>query len=514
MRSNKLGCLCAGATVGALVLLAALSQWFRPPLLHAAMEDCLEAACRVSTAEGSTGSGCVFQIGDGYVYVLTAAHVVGANSTVHCEFWKSGHQSSRIAGQVIARAARPQYDVAIVALPEAPFGGVLPRAVPLAPRGQAVEAGQVVWSAGCANGAWATGWQGRVLRAAGGELYFVPPPANGRSGSALFDGQGRYVIGLVKARTGDGTAGLATSVEAIYQAFLPPDAQRSNFNSARLSGLTSGAAGAGPATESLPSTPGGTAEHRYSGDDSTVESLHRSVGAREAETPAQCPGGNCPPPIPYLLPYRYREQFRNQPQAPQPSPAWPTVPVQPAAPLELGLIHQRLDRLLENQQRIAGLLDEIHAAGRGRQPPTPQSGQSQADGAGRPPAGQSQQPGTEPQSPAGQVLLDGEQVGRLSQLLRQLIGDPEKLPLQIQSRHDKVKSQLPEDASHLDVLRAYLRDLASEKLSQGTLGLTAGQLLGAALGLSGPLSLALGGGLWLLSRRIGARLGQPTAEKS
>lgn len=478
MRSNKRRLLRAGASVGALVLLAALALRCCPPLLHAAMEDCLEAACRVSTAEGSTGSGCVFQISDGYVYVLTAAHVVGAHTTVHCEFWKSGHQSSRIAGQVIARAAQPQYDVAVVALPEAAFGGVLPRAVPLAPRGQAVEAGQVVWSAGCANGAWATGWQGRVLRAANGEMYFVPPPANGRSGSALFDNQGRYVIGLVKARTGDGAAGLATSMEAIYQALSAPDAQRSNHHSAQRIGLASAA------------------------------------GLTAVETPAQCPGGNCPAPIPYLLPYRYREQFRNQPQTPQPSPAWPTVPVQPTAPLDLGPINQRLDRLLESQQRIAGLLDEIHGTGRGQQPPTPQSGRSQADASGRPPAGQAQQPGAEGQSPAGQVPLDGEQVSRLSQLLRQLIGDPEKLPQQIQSRHDKVKSQLPEDAGELDVVRAYLRDFAREKLSQGTLGLTAGQLLGAALGLSGPLSLALGGGLWLLSRRIGARLGQPTAEKS
>ena len=45
----------------------------------------------------------------------------------------------------------------------------------------------------------------------------------------------------------------------------------------------------------------------------------------------------------------------------------------------------------------------------------------------------------------------------------------------------------------------------------GGAGWTVGKLLGGALGLSGPLAFALGGGLWLVSRRIGhkIRAGEP-----
>ncbi len=462
MRSNQIGFVYAAA-VFALAMIAPTGLRHQSPVLYAAMENCLEAACRVSAADGGVGSGCVFQIADRYVYVLTAAHVVGTGGTVQCEFWKSGHQSARITGWVIARATQPQYDVAIVALPEAAFGGVLPQVVPLAPPGQAMQANQVVWSAGCAHGAWATGWQGRLLRSAGGELYFVPPPANGRSGSALFDGQGRSIVGVVKARTGDGTAGLATSVDAIYQAFARPDVQRS--------------------------------------------SLSDPLGRSPAQTSVPCPG-SCPAPIPYLLPYRYREQFRNQPQTPQPSPAWPTAPGQPVAPLDIEPIRQRLDRLLEGQQRMANALEQMNATGKAPQALKGQADPS-ADSGGGPPGGRSPQPGAGPHSQAGQALPSAQQPGRLAQLLGELLGEPEKLPERFQARRDKVKSQLSEQAGDLEVAQAYLRDFAREKLAQGTLGLTAGQLLGAALGLSGPLSLALGGGLWLLSRRIGARLGQP-----
>ncbi len=43
----------------------------------ASMTDCIDATCRITAADGGVGSGCVFEIGQGRVYVLTAAHVAG-----------------------------------------------------------------------------------------------------------------------------------------------------------------------------------------------------------------------------------------------------------------------------------------------------------------------------------------------------------------------------------------------------------------------------------------------------
>ena len=63
-----------------------------------------------------------------------------------------------------------------------------------------------------------------------------------------------------------------------------------------------------------------------------------------------------------------------------------------------------------------------------------------------------------------------------------------------------------EDAGRRDVARAYAKDLVQEKLSDGKLGLTGGKLIGTALGLSGPLTLGIGVGMWFLSRRVGAKV--------
>jgi S1-C subfamily serine protease len=120
-----------------------------------AISDCIDATCRIRAAEESTGSGCVFEISQGYVYVLTAAHVVGRSSRVQCEFWRFGHQSRPLAGEVIARSKAS--DGAVVALPASSFEGVLPAAIPLAPLDYTVPKGTTLTSVGCAQGGWSTG---------------------------------------------------------------------------------------------------------------------------------------------------------------------------------------------------------------------------------------------------------------------------------------------------------------------------------------------------------------------
>ena len=184
---------------------------------HGAISDGLEATCRITAPDGSCGTGCAFDRDNGRIYVLTAAHVVGDGSAVRCEFWKQGHQSQPLPGEVVARSKVA--DAAIVAVPETAFGGRLPTLIPLAPRDYIVRPGETLASVGCANGAWSTGWKGHALGYDGGDLRFVPTPANGRSGSAIFDAEGRRILGIVRARTGDNAEGIATSLQAIYQAF-------------------------------------------------------------------------------------------------------------------------------------------------------------------------------------------------------------------------------------------------------------------------------------------------------
>ena len=182
---------------------------------RAELERAIDATCRITAADGGRGTGCVFERSQGHVFLLTNAHVA-SSATVQCEFWRDGHRSQPLVGQVIRRDER--VDAAIVRVAESQFAGTLPQAVPIAPRGFRLVPGATITSVGCAEGRWSTGWKGHVLADDGGEVRFVPPPANGRSGSALFDATGRRIVGLIKARTMDDATGIAVSVGAIYDA--------------------------------------------------------------------------------------------------------------------------------------------------------------------------------------------------------------------------------------------------------------------------------------------------------
>lgn len=198
---------------GAGVLLATIA-WCNGA--EGSLADCIDATCRITTAEGSRGTGCAFENSQGQVFVLTAAHVVGNRRTVQCEFWRHGHQSSPLPGEVIARSTSA--DAAVVCVPAGSFGGVLPACIPVAPRGYRLAEGQTVTSVGCANGAWATGWKGHALGYSGGSLCFTPTPADGRSGSALFDAGGEKIVGLIWGRSDREQKGYAVTVENLYRA--------------------------------------------------------------------------------------------------------------------------------------------------------------------------------------------------------------------------------------------------------------------------------------------------------
>jgi len=181
------------------------------------LSDCIDATCRVRTAQAALGTGCAFERSGGYVWVLTCHHVVENQATVYCEFWRHGHKSNALRGEVVCRA--PAVDAAVIVVPERLFGGVFPKTIPIANRSFVVRPGETLTSVGCAGGTWSTAWQGHALGYSGTDLYFRPVPANGRSGSAIFDAAGQHIVGLLKARTAD--KGIATSVQALYAGMQP-----------------------------------------------------------------------------------------------------------------------------------------------------------------------------------------------------------------------------------------------------------------------------------------------------
>lgn len=406
------------ALVLALALLAACCS-----RASAAMSDCIDATCRITAPDGGRGTGCVFERGQGTVYVLTAAHVVGSASRVQCEFWCNGHQSEPLAGAVILRVENDRADAAVIALAESQFGGVLPPAIPIATRDYLVQPGQTLCSVGCAGGAWSTGWKGHALGYSDDDLHFVPAPAMGRSGSALFDADGQRIVGVVRARTLDSGQGIASSVQSLYG------------------------------------------------------QLCRAVAERQV----QCGPNGCPAPQNRLLPYRQGQENR------QTNP-WPTLPAQSA---DMSETNRRLDR-------IAELMLQMRSA---PMAPEPDDRAAAAERAAK-----------DAQARTSEVKEEQEKLHQrlkgLNSVIEQLAGDPSTVPERFQARIDKVKATGAQGTE--DIAQAYLRDLLAEKLGEGK-GLTTGKLLSGALGLSGPLAVALIVGLWLIASRIQAKVqsGEP-----
>jgi len=309
-----------------LLAVSWLSLWLAyQSAAFATLDQSLDATCRLRTADGTTGSGCVFAVAEGKVWVLTAAHVVDGTGQVACEFWHEGHMSRPLAGVVAGRHAG--YDVATVVVPVQAFQGVLPKTVPMAPPDFVVRPGETITSAGCARGAWATGLKGHALGYSGLDLRF----SDGRSGSAIFDRDGRCIVGIVSARTTSGEIhGIASSIQAVYAAFGRPAQRNTALAALKVQ----------PAGRLVPVRGMTDDQFAMTNRPERRDSFgHWSLGFDDSALLSVCPGGVCPDssshPRWYLLPYRYREQFRNQqpsPQVPQGGGAWPTLPPANSSP--------------------------------------------------------------------------------------------------------------------------------------------------------------------------------------
>lgn len=622
-RSSPVACRMRCALACAAVLLGlfgaaeqrpggASGRW-GPPQAFGAIDDTLDAVCRITAPDGSRGSGCAFERSGGRVYVLTAAHVVGSFSTVWCEFWRQGRPGARLPGKVAF--AHGQADAAVVAVDESAFTEALPRTIAPAAPDRPPPAGTPITSAGCAQGGWPTAFQGVVVDLLPGELCFIPPPANGRSGSPLLDAQGRAILGVIRARTADNATGIATPIARVHQAFArqthavpqvyshyrpseidlwrsprwaaatPPAAEcaamlfahairdglsRAQCEASRWAALNFGGTLCGLTPVQCPdgvcpvppAAPWGRAAPRelippheaIPRRDSTPRNDAPPQRTPEARNETQGPQPSIPlpesfsPRRPGALPGRPPEEpspaaphGAPSPTAPSPTPPSlaapsPTAPSlnapSSAAPLrdaasqenDTAAIARRLDRIAALLERLcpglAGRIDERSDdradARRSLPPHTPDAAPGDRSDAGRNPSPNSLRQGSASGAESSPAVpssgspggANDDRTAAMQELLRALVGDPQTLLDRVEARLEKLRRQSGDDASTAELARRYARDYAAEKLADGALGWTAGKWAAAALGLSGPLSLALAGGLWLVGRRVARRIEQ------
>lgn len=172
----------------------------------AAEPDYFDAAVRVRCGNG-IGSGMVFAIYNGWAWVLTNAHVAdaGVGGTAHVEFWRNGVQSDPVSGTIAwgSLIETQSRDMAVVAVSLDRLGGIAPHVVPLAPPEASPPPGAIVRSIGCPRAEWPNSWKGRVLGRDSHVIYFEPAPIGGRSGSALLNEDGTAIVGLIAWRGGE-----------------------------------------------------------------------------------------------------------------------------------------------------------------------------------------------------------------------------------------------------------------------------------------------------------------------
>lgn len=326
--------------------------------------------CRAATVRVRNGtivgSGTVFRETPDAIYVLTNAHVTGVqlNRQVLCEFWRRGHQSRPVPGTTVAIAYRQgaYRDVAVVRVALTSLGAYRPPIIPLAADQTAADY-SYVFSVGCAAGRWPSAIEGFGLsvgdqQGKGDVVRFVPAPAGGRSGSALFDVRGwPQIIGLIAWRSSDAGGhnldgfgessahGIAmthrevwsalrgetqTAIRSAPQFALPPDAIPVQAN---VPQRATGRPASRPQTQSkdqgqdAPATP---IPEPQTGDASDAVLLYSDPAAVAGDSypitiqaygsGSNCPQGQCPPggcPPGYQAPPGYQ-----QPPGDQLFPSW------------------------------------------------------------------------------------------------------------------------------------------------------------------------------------------------
>ncbi len=186
---------------------------------------------------------------------------------------------------------------------------------------------------------------------------------------------------------------------------------------------------------------------------------------------------------PYLLPYRYREQYRNQQAGPLPqkpggtSSAWPTLSIGSANSVDLSPTNEKLDKIADmlgtliqaqpaQAQKPAEAIDEKARKQADEAAKAATDAKTAADKA----ATAAADAGTQVKNLADQTLGVVNEVKKVGSVIEKFGGDPETLIQKALDRVNKVKTELGPNADPDDVVKGYLKDLAKEKLKEGMAG--------------------------------------------
>jgi len=149
------------------------------------LDEVLEGSCRISVSNGIGSGTCIAKDKEYYIF-LTNGHVVENAKTAYVELFRRGYKSYKIPATVLKTFWQDgtDKDFSLLGVDEKYVSQCPPRIIPLVPLGYDIPVGYVC-AAGCPEGKWLCGWEGRIEEKKGTRLVFAPPPVGGQSGSGL-----------------------------------------------------------------------------------------------------------------------------------------------------------------------------------------------------------------------------------------------------------------------------------------------------------------------------------------
>ncbi len=209
-----------------------------PSSACADIKNAMQAVCRVTVTykqpsksdskvkvtKYTIGSGVIYREDEKNFWILTAGHVVSKKDIEKIEvaFFTKGFRTTRFKVKRIwvNYTSQAPNDLAVLALEKASLSRWhMPKLVPVAPRTRQLKKFQTILTTGCPQGGWPTTFMGHIKNVSDTTFDLVPCPHKGRSGSAVFDEDGKEIIGIViwwRDRNGS-KFGTAVSIEGIYR---------------------------------------------------------------------------------------------------------------------------------------------------------------------------------------------------------------------------------------------------------------------------------------------------------
>lgn len=312
----------------------------------------------VKVEDGRTfGSGGCINIDDKYVYIITNHHVAGGvGNDVSLFFYRDGHESVKIAGQVIwtAYLKNQPVDISLIKVPLKSLYGWRPNVIQFTD--DKIKEDQPCITIGCPKAEWPKAVKGHIVKNQGGTYLISPTVVPGQSGSVLFNEDGTKAIGLIAWY--EGNYGKAMTADTIKEAAL---GKQSNYYYNQPYGLSDQPIIGWPIAYKDQTVPffRNLCPNCPNDNENPEE-------PREPNTPRRN-NNNTPPPddgTDKIFPTRPEDpdkEFDNKPVPPAPKePAQPVEPEKPKVDLLDQYKTENNKKFSELEQKIKGLEDRIN----------------------------------------------------------------------------------------------------------------------------------------------------------